>query len=135
MNVDVLIFVINAYPVTEVHYTVCDCDLVCMWPDSIRRASEGQRCSAVGINPRRTGSHLYREPVLTMAHVAEVIQLFFVVWSSVFSLQYFQCMKDHIQEQKCFHEVNYMFKRFAVLRTLLNKNVIVEYLSEQAWGF
>ena len=28
-----------------------------------------------------------------------------------------------------------MFKMFAVLQTLLNKNILVEYLSKQAWGF
>lgn len=28
-----------------------------------------------------------------------------------------------------------MFKMFAVLQTLLNKNILAEYLSKQAWGF
>lgn len=44
-------------------------------------------------------------------------------------------MNDHVSEQKYFHEVNCIFKRLAVLQTLSNKDVIVEYLSKQAWGF
>lgn len=44
-------------------------------------------------------------------------------------------MNDHVSEQKYFHEVDCIFKRWAVLQTLSNKDEIVEYLSKQAWGF
>lgn len=44
-------------------------------------------------------------------------------------------MTDHIPEQKYLHEADCMFKRFALLQTLLIKDVIVEYLPKKAWGF
>lgn len=53
----------------------------------------------------------------------------------MFSLQYFQYMKDHIPEQKYFREVNYMFKSFAVLPALQDKDVNAEYRFKQARGF
>lgn len=41
---------------------------------------------------------------------------------------------DHIPEQKYFHDVNDMFKWFAVLPTLLNGDVNAEHLPRQARG-
>lgn len=53
----------------------------------------------------------------------------------MFSLQYFQCMKDHIPDKKYFREVHCMFERFVVLPAMQDKDVNAECRFKQARGF
>ena len=61
-------------------------------------------CSSVETSSCRTHSHLSGELVLAIVWLGETIQVFFLTWSLIFSLQYFH-MNGHIPEQEYFHEI------------------------------
>lgn len=71
MNADVLMFFMSTYPVTELHYALCDYDFVCMFPDAPIRCrfttTQVSGCSTMKTNSRRTHLHLFCEPVLAIA--------------------------------------------------------------------
>lgn len=131
---------ITTYPVTELHCVLCDYNFVRTLPDSthillIYSYTCNIGCFTIKTNSTRTHLHLFCDPIIhshcliRWSNSGFLINLEFNLFFTIFPVYEWPHIRTEI-----FSWGKLYVKRFAVPQTLLNKDVIVDYISPNRHG-